>query len=322
MAEAKNKIEDVETVYVKPAGGENVDEGADDQNGAAAGADDAADEGADDQGGDDEGSGEGAAAGQRQPKEKIVDTSKIKPVAPAGQQAAGGSGSNDGKKKPGPDGLVDVEGETPRERALRGQLAIANRKIRGDQAQELGIEKAPQAAAPAQREPNAANAEILKKYKPAEIAALREVLPALADEMGYVKAADLNQQTYAQQAQGVLNEFLDAHPEYSAENDQGGVLWDAFKNEYALFNKPADPKDFKKIFNRIHTSIFGIKPAGSNGALNAAQAKINVASHAGASGPARSSAPAQRQATPGLRIDMLKGFTDEEKEAIVGGAEE
>lgn len=311
MAEPINKIEDVETVYVAPSGGENVeDPNAADEDAGAEG--DQEDEG--------EGSDDTAAAGQRQPKEQLIDN-KNKPVAQAGQQAPAGSG--DGKKKVGPDGLTHIEGESPRERALRGELAIARGALRKERGTELGIDRAPGGQTPQQSQAAPTKnpereAELAKKYGPQALANLREVLPVLADELGYVKATDLSQQTYTEQAQGVLDHFLESHPEYSAENDKDGVLWKAFTTEYGLYNKPANPKDFQKIFNRIHTTIFGIKPAGDKGALNAAQQKINVASHAGASGPSRSTPPARSSGTPGLRLDMLKGFSDDEKDSLGG----
>lgn len=307
----------MERIEIAPAGGENVDDptkkdgdNADDQHGADDGND---------------GSGDGAAAGTRQPKEQLIDNSK--PAAQAGdKKPEGGDGSaaaaaDDGKGKVGPDGLKDVPGETPRERALRAKLNETQKQLRGERAQELGIDKAPTGQSAPQGAPQPKNpereAELVKKYGPQALANLREVLPVLADELGYVKATDLSQQTYTQQSQAVLDGFLAEHPEYLPENDKDGVLWSAFKNEYALYNKPPNPKDFQKIFNRIHTAIFGIKPAGDKGPINAAREKINVASHAGASGPTRSNAPARSSGgTPGLRLDMLKGFSTEEQEDI------
>lgn len=298
MAE-QNEIKDVDTVYVEPSGdGENVEDPnkkVDETDGDGAG--DA-----------DEGTNDGIGAGPHKPEE-LVDTSK--PAKPAGKDPEGG----DKKPKIGGDGLVDIDGETPRERALRGQLDIERKRNRQAQTKELGIENSNATVEiPAQQLPK--NQEVLKKYKPEEIAALREVLPALADEMGYVKAQDLSQKSYAEQSQGVLDTFLESHPEYSTENDPQGVLWNAFKQEFGIYNKPTNPKDFVKIFNRIHTTIFGIKPAGNNGALNAAREKINVASHAGASGPGRSNAPTSKAAVPGLRLDMLRGFDDEDIDDI------
>lgn len=316
MAEPVNKIEDIDKVYVKPSGdGENVsDPNAEPEGEAAEGSGD----------GEGDGESEGASAGNRHPKEEIIDNShKQKPPAQAGEGSESADGSaagaaSEGKGKTGPDGLRDVNGETPTERALRGELAIARSKLRQERKEELGLDRpaAQAAAAPAQA---AASQEVLKKYKPAEIAAFREVQAAIAEEMGYVKAADLSQQAYASQSQQVLDDFLSAHKEYLPENDREGVLWGAFKQEFGLYQKPANPKDFQKIFNRIHTAIFGIMPAGDRGAINAAQQKINVASHAGASGPSRTERPARASAgTPGLRLDMLRGFDDDEKEGIAG----
>src|SRR5205085_1980645 len=118
--------------------------------------------------------------------------------------------------------------------------------------------------------------------------------------------------TYVDRANDELNSFLDKHKEYLPENDKDGILWTAFKTEYGLYKQPSNPKDFQKIFERIHRDVFGIKPAGALTTVNAQREKVKVASHAGAS----PTLPATREkkATPGgLRLDMLKGFTDEEK---------
>lgn len=89
-----------------------------------------------------------------------------------------------------------------------------------------------------------------------------------------------------------------------------------------MYKQPQNPNDFKKIFNRIHTDIFGIKPIGDKGALNAAKEKIKVASHSGASGPTRNViTPTRKANAAGLRLDMLKGFSEEEVAQMAGEEE-
>ena len=310
MAENNDIVEDVERVEIQPAGdGENVE----DPNEA-----DEAEEGAE---GEDEGGAEGAAAAP-QPEQRI--SKKQTPAAPAGDAAEDGDGEA-GKDKVGEDGLHDVEGETPRERALRAELAKTRGRLRKEQGQDLGLARGQQPAPAQQQEKpelSQRRQELEKKFGPAAIANLKEVLPLLAEEMGFVKAEDLSKQSYEEQSEAVLQGFLDQHKEYLPENDKDGVLWNAFKAEFGLYNKPANPKDYQKIFNRVHTAIFGIKPAGDKGSLTAAQQKITVASHAGASGPGRSGIQSRNSGrAPGIRTDMLKGFTDEERERIANRAQ-
>jgi hypothetical protein len=208
------------------------------------------------------------------------------------------------------DDLKEVTGETPRERALRLELTNLKRKQRQERGQEIFTEKP--AHAPERKVSPEAQA-ILDKYKPEEIQSLREVMPALAEEMGFVRKDQLEVSNFATQAQSELDTFLEKHPEYSPDKDPDGTLWGAFRNEYQMYKQPSNPKDFKKIFERVHEKVFGIQASGSNNKINAAREKANAASHAGASTPAsqRSNQRSKTQ-TSGLRTDMLKGFSPEE----------
>ena len=301
MAEQKNEgVEDVERVEIAPAGGDDVEETADGDEPEA----------------ESEGGGEEGAEGAAPVRQTTVH-SKQTPAAQAGDGDEGGGeppDGGDGEGTVGADGLRDVPGETPRERALRAQLKEARGRLRQERTEELGLAHgAPASQAAPAAEISEETKRILAKYPANEVAGLREVIPILAKEMGFVKADDLTKQSYESQAEGVLQGFLDQHKEYLPENDHDGTLWNAFKAEFALYNKPANPKDYQKIFNRVHTAIFGIKPAGDQGALTAARKKIEVASHAGASAPGRTNGIArQAPSAAALRLDMLKGFSDEE----------
>ncbi len=211
--------------------------------------------------------------------------------------------------------LARIEGETPREYALRLELHKTRGKLRAERSEDLlGTNQRPVAA---KKELSPEKAAVLGKYKPEEIQALREVFPALAEEMGFVREDQLAGASYEEKAQGSLDSFLDKHPEYLPENDKDGTLWNAFKAEYALYKQPTNPKDFVKIFERVHKDVFGIQPKGALKTLNAQREKANVASHAGAS--STTTAPKTSKATPaaGLRLDMLKGFSDEERAELL-----
>lgn len=215
------------------------------------------------------------------------------------------------------DGLAEVDGETPKERALRLEVTKLRGMVRGNQGHEIfGVQ--PPAQAP-KKEIAPEKAAIIGKYKPEEIQSLREVLPILAEEMGYVSQNELQGQTYAEKAQEALDTFLDAHPEYTVDNDKEGTLWDAFKAEYSLYKQPTNPKDFPKIFNKVHKDVFGIKPAGALKTVTAQQEKTKVASHAGSSPAPTSPARSQKTAkNTGYRLDMLKGFSEEDLKELGG----
>lgn len=217
-------------------------------------------------------------------------------------------------------GLRRLPDETAREFALRLEL----HKTRGLLREQRGgeIVGAVRPGIPAQ--PKTLSAEqqkVLEKYNPKELDALREVMPALAAEMGFVRKDEMEGSTYAEKAQAEMDTFFEKHPEYLPENDPDGTLWQAFKTEFGDYNQPKNPKDLRRIFEKAHQSVFGIQPSGALPKNNAAQRKVEVASHASASKPA---ATPRREGvsrgSSGLRLDALKGFSDEEKESIASRA--
>lgn len=214
------------------------------------------------------------------------------------------------------DDLAEVTGETPRERALRLEVTRLRGLGRQERKGDLGI-KSP-TGQPAKPELSPERKKTLEKYKPEDLATLKEVFDIMADDMGFVRKDQLGASTYTEKAAEELDKFIDAHPEYLPENDSDNVLWERFKQEYSLYKQPENPKDFKKIFEKVHRDVFGMKPAGENKTINAAKEKIKVASHSGASKPAQQT---QRAKAPtGIRFDMLKGFSEEERAELENGS--
>lgn len=209
-----------------------------------------------------------------------------------------------------------VDGETPREKALRleverlREINVKNR--RGE------IIETP----PAQRETATKKVDdILSKYKPEELNSLREVLPLLAEEMGFVRKDEMKVDNWTTEANTQFETFMGKHPELNAENDKDGTLWKAFADEYnsGLYNKnPTNAKDVGRILEKAYREVFDTKDSSNARETHAAQEKVKVASHAGTSGPATAPIRTQSAAKSGLRLDMLKGFTDEEKEDMLG----
>lgn len=219
------------------------------------------------------------------------------------------------KKPEDPDELADVPGETPRERGLRVELTKQKRINRDLRKGDLGIKPPTGQQKP---ELSEEKKKVLAQYKPEDIQKLKEVFDVMADDMGFVRKEQLGASTYTEKASDELDKFIDAHPEYLPENDPDNVLWGRFKSEYALYKQPENPKDFKRIFEKVHRDVFGIKPAGDKKTINASNEKIKVASHSNASKPAQQNSRAK---TPtGLRFDMLKGFSDEERAELENDA--
>lgn len=309
MADAHNTVEDIEHVNIEGMGGDadDVDESTDGNEGAddqQTGSDMNDGEGTD---GDGTGEGDGQQGGQS--KEHIVRRQPENQTQPTDGSDDDNIGDDNG------DGdLKPVEGETPREFALRKELSKTRRILREKRGTELlGNQPAPTTST---RELSDAQKEVLGKYKPEELQSLQEVLPILAEQMGFVRAETLHTQTYSEKASAEFDAFLTAHPEYLPENDKDNLLWGQFTEQFALYKTPKNPQDFRRIFNRIHTEISGVKTKDGNGKgkVDAQRHNVSVAAHQGTSTTAPQNRPGARRApaASGLRLDMLKGFTEDE----------
>lgn len=227
------------------------------------------------------------------------------------------SKKDDDEEDTGKDGLHDVDSETPKERALRAELLRTRRELREQRSSELLKPETPKASLP-KKEIDQEKKKILERYKPEEVQAFREVFDVMAEDMGFVRKDALTATTYNERSQNELDGFLEKHPEYLPENDTDGLLWGRFKEEYKLYRQPENPKDFQKIFNKIHRDVLGIKIAGDGKSITAAREKAKAASHAGTSQPPRHSPDRRTKASSqGYRLDMLQGFTEEEKEELL-----
>lgn len=206
--------------------------------------------------------------------------------------------------------------ETPREFAYRIEIA----RLREDKRKEQVGEIMTQPVIQPKKELSPEKKAVLGKYKPEDINTLKEVFDVMAEDMGFVRQDQLGAQTYQSKATEVLDDFLEKHPEYQPKNDPGNVLWERFKQEYSLYRPTQNPRDLKKILNKVHTEVFGIKPVAALNKQDATKEKIKVASHGGTSRPSPSREGVKRASMvqTGLRTDMLKGFTDEEIADLTG----
>lgn len=268
------------------------------------------------QGNDGEDDADGDVDPENDPADAAPDgkPESIRPTATPAADAA-----SDDSDPSNADGLRRLSDETPREFARRLEINKLRGQLRIQRTGEILETVQPVSeAAPAA---NPAMEAVLSKYKPEELAALREVLPAIAGELGFVRKDELEGTSYKDKVQDELDSFMDRHPEYKPENDKDGTLWDAFKSEHAIYRQPANPKDYRRIFEKVHQTVFGIQAGTPLPKVEAQQRKVQVAGHAGTSGP---SAPTRTQrnsgASSGLRLDALKGFDDETKQRIAARA--
>ena len=214
----------------------------------------------------------------------------------------------------------EVDGETPREKALRLEVERLKQYRRDDRSKELfSKDDAPVK----KKEISDDKKERLKKYDPKEIENLREVLDVMADDMGFVKKDEYQKSSYSSQAKDILDDFLENHPEYTPENDKGDVLWKRFQSEYSLYKLPESPRDLKKLFSKIHNDVVGIKPSSDLKKIEASKEKLDSASHS-ASKNKQTKKTEQLVDRSSGSVDKetarkgLKGFTDEEIDELLG----
>lgn len=288
----------IERVEVAPAGGENADEPETETQ--------------PDSSQEEKKDGEAEAAEpegtEEKPDAEPEGEEAAEPEKPAPKNAA--PSTDDGEKY---GDVKRIPSETNREFALRIENARLRGEIRGKQGQEILTPSPQQPAIKKELTPD--KKKILDQYQPEEVEKARQFFEVVAEDMGFVKKDQIGAFQYQEKATEVLDGFLEKHPEYLPQNDQGGVLWNTFKGEFGLYRPAQSPKELNRILEKVHKEVFGIKPAAALKTNAAARKNVEVASHGSASRPAPSREGVRRSATPaaqGLRTDMLKGFSEEE----------
>lgn len=197
-----------------------------------------------------------------------------------------------------------VEGETPKEQALRIQIQKLREKIR-DKDEVIKI---------AQPIISDEEYEALKdEYTPEELQKVEKLFDVIGKKKGYVKAEDI----YTQSGNEVLEAFIEKHPEYKPENDLDDFRWNTFKNiltkDYNRVGK--QPKELTKLFEKVNRDVleeFGESPKKtiSSSKLNAEIQKVRSVSHTGGTKTEiskKSNAPTD----PNVR-KMFKDFDDDD----------
>lgn len=217
------------------------------------------------------------------------------------------------------DEIKRLPNETPREYALRLEVTRLKRGNRAKRTQELlGDVKTEKPSGVTTAQYNDLSEEekkLLSGYDPNELSSFEKILDVLAKKHGWVKREELASTTRSQVSSDILDGFLQSHPEYLPENDNDNVLWGRFKSEFQLYKTPDNPKDLKRIFNKIHKDIFGVKSEGELKKINAQNEKIKVASHTGGSAKRGQPSAKGTNLTPEQKAH-LKGFSDKELEEL------
>lgn len=203
---------------------------------------------------------------------------------------------------------VPVQGETPREKALRLEIQRVKTLLREKAISDMtGNNPAPKSVDDLQQLRDIG-------YSDEEISNMEKAIDVIAQKKGYVKA----EQSYQATVNTIVESFIDSHPEYKPENDPEDVRWTRFEGiiksgVYNLSGKT--PKQLNDIFKKVHRDVveeLGEADVTIEVKRQAAQVqKIKSVSHSGGT----KSAPAKRASTidPNVR-GMFKGFDDEDLE--------
>lgn len=213
------------------------------------------------------------------------------------------------KKEPKP-----VDGETPREKALRLEIT----RLRTERRNAGNVDLLPKQRQEKNEEIDKRIEKLKEKYSLEELQNMEEAIDVLAAKRGYVR----KEQAYQQAVDDVIESFLDIHPEYKPENDADDERWTSFKTIlkrdyniegktprqiYALFEKAN--RDVREQFGENFTEAKSIEQ--DDGKIQAQRQKIQSVSHAG--GGTGKSQPSGKQ----LKVDptvrsFFKGFEDED----------
>ncbi len=223
-----------------------------------------------------------------------------------GEEPATAGTEDDSDPKP-------VEGETPREKALRQETTRVKRLLRQERGKKMFKDT------PVSEEPGELTDEeqaVIDSFDPEAVANMEKLISIQAKKMGFVKKDEFTKEQTVSQLQDSLDTWLDSHPELDEKNDPDGILWKQVQTEYSRYVPPKNAKDLVKILDRAHKEIFGVttdqQPLKK---VDAQKQKIKVASHgaSSSSGSPKKSEVEVDEETKGLVASgALKGFSDED----------
>jgi hypothetical protein len=215
--------------------------------------------------------------------------------------------------------IKDVEGETPKERALRLELTRVRRGIREKEQKDLIKTE------PIVEDDSDIDEELRGMgYEDNQIAGLKKVVDIVASKQGYVKKSN----SYKEMADDTLTSFIEEHPEYAPENDKDDLYWSRFKSilgsDYNLNGK--NSKQIKSVFERVDRDVkeeLGDKELDKD-KIEAQKRKISDVSHT-ASTSSKETVETKKAVSAGNKTFVssghpglvFKGFDEDEMEDIL-----
>lgn len=248
------------------------------------------------------------AAAPAEPAAPVEEGTPAEPETPAAPESSPAAPAE--KPEPAPSQPAPVEGETPREKALRLEI----QRLRGINRKE-DVKKLTEDAAPAPLQEDQYKSLRDRGYTDEQIKDMETVIDVIASSKGYVRA----DRSYATTVQDTVDLFTEAHPEYLPANDTDDLRWNRFQSllkdgTYNLSGK--SPKQLTAIFEKVDADVrkeFGEVVVKTNPKQVAAQQhKVTVASHSGGT-KAAPAAPAKRDHTQAGGVKLV-GFSPEDLE--------
>jgi hypothetical protein len=199
-----------------------------------------------------------------------------------------------------------VEGESPREYALRKEVEHLRKKNRDILRDGVTSKtRAPQSQLDV--------SDLLAEgYSEADIESSKKLIAKLAPALGFVNKA----QTYQETANQALDEFVEEHPEYLPKNDKDDIRWGKFieiiGTDYNLSNKT--PKQLKAIYEKVDRDVKGefgeAQVINQDNKIKAQVQKISSVSHTGGN----KSITQSKKSSPVREADGVKfiGFDDDD----------
>jgi len=228
--------------------------------------------------------------------EDLKETPESSPDVPEAEEA------------PVPTQPKPVEGETPREYALRKEVERLKKERRETEQGKIfnKVEKP--------IEDNSDIQELLDAgYSQEDIENSKKLIGILAPKLGLVNS----KQTYQENANQTLSNFIEEHPEYSSTLDKDDIRWSRFNSiitsDYNLNGKT--PARLKSIFERVDRDVIlelgDAKIPSSDNKRSAQAQKISAVSHSAGTKPALVKASTKSSTIEAGGVKFV-GFDDED----------
>ena len=148
-----------------------------------------------------------------------------------------------------------------------------------------------------------------------DITRLERVLKA----KGYVPKDELTKEIYSGEQKAIEQEWFDAHPEYSSNNDPNDVLYNALHTEYKLFAQPTSVRQIKTILDRAHREVASKFPnrfpqtKGNQKESQASKRRMDIAGTGTGTSGSSTKAESTNPLTQNQKQSLLDGgFSEEE----------